>query len=110
MAMTKKRILIIEDDVALARVLRDNFVFEGFEVMWLPDATQAVTSAREFSPDLIILDLMLPGEVDGFELCELLRERGRTPIIMLTARSQKSDKLRGLNVGADDYVVKPFDL
>ena len=63
----------------------------------------------EFAPDLVILDVMLPGR-DGFELVGLLREGGRTPIIMLTARSQKADKLRGLNLGADDYVTKPFDL
>ncbi len=106
----KKRILVIEDDAALARVLRDNFEFEGFEVLCVADGSIAVGKAREFNPDLIVLDIMLPGTVSGFDLCGVLREGGRAPIIMLTAKGQKTDKLRGLNLGADDYVTKPFDL
>ena len=105
----KKRILVVEDDASLARVLRDNLVFEGFDVEWVGDGHAAVTAARAFAPDLVVLDVMLPGR-DGFELCGLLRQGGATPIIMLTARSQKSDKLRGLQLGADDYVTKPFDV
>ena len=105
----KKRILVVEDDTSLARVLRDNLVFEGFEVEHAGDGHLAVTVARQFSPDLVILDVMLPGR-DGFELCGLLRQGGATPIIMLTARSQKADKLKGLQLGADDYVTKPFDI
>ena len=105
----KKRILIVEDDVSLARVLRDNLAFDGFEVTWAADGDAALDKARAVPPDLIVLDLMLPG-VDGFDLCSLLRQGGHTPIIMLTARSQKADKLRGLNLGADDYITKPFDL
>ena len=105
----KKRILVVEDDVSLARVLRDNLVFEGFSVECAGDGHAAVTAARAFAPDLVILDVMLPGR-DGFELCGLLRQGGATPIIMLTARSQKSDKLKGLQLGADDYVTKPFDV
>jgi two-component system alkaline phosphatase synthesis response regulator PhoP len=105
----KKRILVVEDDASLARVLRDNLVFEGFDVEWVGDGHAAVNAARAFAPDLVILDVMLPGR-DGFELCGLLRKGGATPIIMLTARGQKADKLRGLQLGADDYVTKPFDV
>jgi DNA-binding response OmpR family regulator len=104
-----KRVLVVEDDAALARILRDNLAFEGFEVECVGDGHLAVSVARAFVPDLVVLDLMLPGR-DGFELCGLLRQGGATPIIMLTARSQKADKLKGLALGADDYVTKPFDV
>jgi two-component system response regulator VicR len=104
-----KRILIVEDDAALARVLRDNFVFDGFEVECVADGNLAIGRAREWAPDLVILDVMLPGR-DGFEIISVLRRGGQTPVIMLTARAQKADKLRGLDLGADDYVTKPFDL
>ncbi len=106
----KKRVLIVEDDAALARVLRDNFEFEGFEVEWVAVSSDVLGRARAFAPDLILLDVILPGPMSGFDLCGVLRQGGRTPIIMLTAKGQKADKLRGLNVGADDYVTKPFDL
>jgi DNA-binding response OmpR family regulator len=105
----KKRILVVEDAAGLARVLRDNFVLEGFDVECVADGTLAVGKAREFAPDLVLLDLMLPG-CDGFELFGPLRQGGRTPIIVLTARCQKADKLKGFNLGADDYVTKPFVL
>ena len=105
----KKKILVVEDDAALARVLRDNFEFDGFDVECAADGNDAIRRAREFAPDLVILDVMLPGR-DGFELVGLLRRGGQTPVIMLTARSAKADKLRGLDLGADDYVTKPFDL
>ena len=105
----KKRILIVEDNAGLARVLRDNLTFEGFEVECVDDGNAAVTKARDFAPDLVILDVTLPGK-NGFELCGLLRQRGGMAILMLTARSQKNDRIHGLNLGADDYVTKPFDL
>jgi two-component system, OmpR family, response regulator VicR len=105
----KQRILVIEDDAGLARILRDNLIFEGFDVQSVADGKMAAAKAREFAPDLILLDLMLPGKT-GFELCGVLRGRRQTPIVILTARSQKSDKLRGLHLGADDYITKPFDL
>ena len=105
----KKRVLVVEDDAALARVLRDNLAFEGFDVEWTGDGHRAVDAARAFAPDLVILDVMLPGR-DGFDLCGLLRRGGDVPIIMLTARGQKADKLKGLTLGADDYVTKPFDV
>lgn len=105
----KKRILVVEDDAALARVLRDNLAFEGYDVECVADGTKVPERTREFAPDLVLLDLMLPGR-DGFSLFPALRQRGTTPIIVLTARGQKADKLRGLHLGADDYVTKPFDL
>lgn len=104
----KKRILLVEDDRALARVLADNLTYSGFDVTVAEGGLNVLNVAREFCPDLVLLDVMLPGP-NGFELCGLIRQRGRTPIIMLTARDQKADKLRGLEVGADDYITKPFD-
>lgn len=103
------RILIVEDDAALSRVLCDNFSFEGFDVRCAADGRAAIEAAGSFSPNLIVLDVMLP-DTSGFDLCGRLRQGGKVPVIMLTARSQKADKLRGLNLGADDYVTKPFDL
>jgi DNA-binding response OmpR family regulator len=107
-ASMKKRILIVEDDRALARVLADNLTFAGYEVEHLDDGADVVSKVRSFSPDLVLLDVMLPGK-DGFGLLGLIRQGGRTPVIMLTARDQKTDKLKGLELGADDYVTKPFD-
>jgi len=106
----RKRVLVVEDDAALGRVLRDNFEFAGFEVAWVTDGNRAVGAAREFSPDLVVLDIMLPGSANGFELCGILRQGGRSAIIILTAKGHKADKLRGLRLGADDYITKPFDL
>jgi DNA-binding response OmpR family regulator len=103
----KKRLLVVEDDAALARVLCDDLTFAGFEVECVKDGDAAVRTVRLAPPDLILLDVMLPGR-DGFEVCSVLRQGGRTPIVMLTARGQKSDKVRGLQLGADDYVTKPF--
>jgi two-component system response regulator VicR len=105
----KKRILVVEDDAPLSRVLCDTLTFEGFDVECAADAPTAVERAKQFAPDLVVLDVMLPNG-DGFNLCGALRQNGRTAIVMLTARSQKADKLRGLALGADDYVTKPFDL
>ncbi|MBS1818284.1 MAG: response regulator transcription factor [Acidobacteria bacterium] len=106
--MNRQRILIVEDDRALARVLSDNLSFSGFDVDWVDDGAEVLNRVRATSPDLVLLDVMLPGR-DGFNLCGLIRQGGRTPVIMLTARDQKSDKLKGLELGADDYITKPFD-
>jgi two-component system, OmpR family, response regulator VicR len=106
--MNRQRILIVEDDRALGRVLSDNLRFSGFEVDWVDDGGEVLNRVRSTSPDLVLLDVMLPGR-DGFSLCGLIRQGGRTPVIMLTARDQKADKLRGLELGADDYITKPFD-
>jgi DNA-binding response OmpR family regulator len=105
----KTRILVVEDDAALARVLRDNLEYDGFEVRCVASGAAALAAVKSFATDLVVLDLMLP-DTNGFDLFRALRQGGHTPIIMLTARGQKVDRLRGLNLGADDYVTKPFDL
>ena len=104
----KKRILIVEDDSSLARVLRDSLLFCGFDVDWAANGNDGLARLREFSPDLVLLDAVLP-EKSGFDLCGLIRKSGHTPVIMLTALDSKEDKLKGLVSGADDYVTKPFD-
>jgi two-component system response regulator VicR len=103
----RKRLLVVEDDLALARVLKDGLTFAGFDVDCVSDGEAALRQIQRTVPDLILLDIMLPGR-DGFELCGALRQGGRNPVIMLTARGQKADKVRGLDLGADDYVTKPF--
>jgi DNA-binding response OmpR family regulator len=103
------RILVVEDDIALARVLRDNLAFQNFDVEWAADGDAAVIAVRSRPPDLILLDIMLPGRT-GFDVFGLLHQNGRIPVIILTARGETADKLRGLGLGADDYVTKPFDL
>ncbi|HMF95252.1 MAG TPA: response regulator transcription factor [Vicinamibacterales bacterium] len=105
----RRRILIVEDDPALAEVVRDNLLVDGFDVTVARNGDEAIGISRANTPDLILLDLMLPGS-DGFKLCGLLRANGRVPIIIVSARGQKADKLQGLHVGADDYVTKPFDM
>lgn len=104
-----ERILVVEDDPTLRRVLRDNLVFEGYRVDAVADGTAALSHARSAAPDLVLLDLTLP-DWDGLDLCTALRQGSKVPIIMLTARGQKADKLKGLKLGADDYITKPFDL
>ena len=104
----KKHLLIVEDDDALAAVLRDNLTFEGFRVDWAADGSAEIELAAAVRPDLVLLDVMMPG-LDGFEVCRTLNAgQNRVPIIMLTARGQKQDRVRGLQIGADDYVTKPF--
>jgi DNA-binding response OmpR family regulator len=103
----EKCVLIVEDDGPLARVLRDTLVFEGYAVHVATSVRMALQKLRDVSPELVLLDAMLP-DGDGFNLCASLRQRGETAVIMLTARSQKTDKLTGLALGADDYVTKPF--
>lgn len=106
----KRRILVVEDDASLARMLCDNLVYEGFDVALAGDGNRALKEHHVFDPDLVLLDLTLPN-VDGFEVCRKLnRDQSRTGIIILTARTQKDDKLRGLHLGADDYITKPFAL
>lgn len=108
--MKQDRILIIEDDPAMQRVLIDNFEFSGCEVRSISDGGQAIQAVADFKPDLILLDVMLP-RINGFDICRRLRKEGlATPIIMLTAKSQESDIVLGLNLGADDYVAKPFSI
>ncbi len=104
------RILIIEDNEDLAFGLCNNLEIEGYEVFTAATGTAGVRQAGEYQPDLILLDLMLP-EMDGFEVLSTLRENGNpAPILILTARGEELDKVRGLRLGADDYVTKPFGL
>jgi DNA-binding response OmpR family regulator len=104
------RILIVEDDEAIAQGLRDNFQFEGYETHWASDGETAVRLAREEKPDLIVLDIRLP-RMSGYEVCRKLRAAGSTtPILMLTARGEEEDRILGLDLGADDYVTKPFSV
>ena len=108
MLETGHKVLIVEDDDAMAVALRDGFDFEGYSVTTASDGAAALRSASEDSPDLIILDVMLP-KMNGLDVCQRLRNKGdRVPIIMLTARGQEVDKILGLKLGADDYVTKPF--
>lgn len=104
------KILIVEDDVALLRGLVDNFEAEGFEVLQASNGTSGLEAALDAGPDLVLLDVMLP-EVNGFEICEAARQEGlEMPIVMLTAKGQENDIVRGLELGADDYVTKPFSI
>ncbi|PYO75649.1 MAG: DNA-binding response regulator, partial [Gemmatimonadetes bacterium] len=103
-----KRILVVEDNPDLAYGLRNNLEIEGYDVDVVEDGTQGLARARSGGPDLIILDLMLPG-MDGYRVLRALRDEGRRmPILILTARGEEADKVRGLRLGADDYVTKPF--
>ena len=101
------RILVVEDDPGIARLIQDNLTIDGFTVKWAADGAQAIAVTRTFVPDLVLLDVMLPGK-SGFDLCRQLRQGGR-PVIIVSARSQRVDKIRGLQLGADDYITKPFD-
>ena len=104
----KQRILIVEDDEPVAWMLRENLDHEGFDVRMEHSGASAVATAKTFSPDLVVLDVMLP-DVNGFDICGQLRHNSRAAVIMLTALSDKPATLRGLNAGADDYITKPFD-
>jgi two-component system alkaline phosphatase synthesis response regulator PhoP len=105
-----KRILVVEDNTNLAFGLRNNLEIEGYSVEIASDGATGLEHARTNAPDLVLLDLMLP-EMDGFRVLRALREGGsRVPILVLTARGDESDKVRGLRLGADDYVTKPFSI
>jgi two-component system response regulator RegX3 len=107
--MTRGRILVAEDDLTLAETLAYNLRSEGFEPTITHTGLQALVASRRDRPDLILLDLMLP-EMDGFEVCRIVRSESSVPIIMLTARAGETDAVVGLEMGADDYVTKPFRL
>lgn len=103
-----KYILIVEDEPSLVFTLQDTLENEGYKVIVAENGTQAFESVHEITPDLMLLDIMLPG-MSGYEICKRLREeKYNFPIIMLTARDQEIDKVTGLNIGADDYITKPF--
>jgi len=102
-------ILVVEDEPSLQETLVYNLKKEGYKVEAVGDGLVALESARRLKPDLIVLDLMLPG-IDGFEVCRILRKEMTTPILMLTARDDEIDRVVGLEVGADDYLTKPFSM
>jgi len=108
MANKEIRILLVEDEPSLIFTLRDTLESEGYEVIVSEDGEQAVGLAQEHKPDIMILDIMLPGK-NGYEICQEIRSLKFTfPIIMLTAKDQELDKVKGLDIGADDYITKPF--
>ncbi len=105
--MTQRTLLLIEDEETLARALSYTLGREGFRVLTADDGTKGLALAREQHPDLVVLDIMLPG-MDGLEVCRRLRRETTTPILMLTAKAEEVDKIVGLELGADDYMTKPF--
>jgi DNA-binding response OmpR family regulator len=106
----RAKILVVEDEPAMVAGLRDNFEFEGYEVITARDGIEGLERALDESPDLVVLDVMMP-RMSGLEVCKQLRaKRASLPIIMLTARGQEVDKVVGLELGADDYVTKPFSI
>ena len=108
--MPSPSVLIIEDDTALLRGLKDNFSAQGFRVSTARDGQEGLDAALETSPDLILLDIMLP-KINGYEVCRSIRQQQlQSAIIMLTAKGQEEDVIRGLDLGADDYVTKPFSI
>lgn len=102
-----KRILVVEDEKPILNILKFNLSKEGFDVYEASDGEEAIEKALKFNPDLILLDIMLPKK-DGFTVCKELRQKIAIPIIMLTARGEEVDKVLGLELGADDYITKPF--
>jgi two-component system OmpR family response regulator len=109
-AQARPRLLVVEDDPNIVELLSASLRFAGFEVSAATNGADAVASAREARPDLVVLDVMLP-DLDGFEVIRRMREGGvRTPVVFLTARDATDDKIRGLTLGGDDYVTKPFSL
>jgi len=103
------QILVVEDDTTLLEILQYNLERQGYEVQVAKDGRTGLNLAREHKPDLILLDVMLPN-MDGFEVCRLLRKELNLPILMLTARTDEIDKIVGLELGADDYITKPFSM
>ncbi|HLJ59977.1 MAG TPA: response regulator transcription factor [bacterium] len=105
----KQRILLVDDEHAIVESLRYALEREGYEVLEAGDGGQALDLARAKSPDLVLLDVMLPG-MSGFEVCRILRQESRVPILMITARADEPDRIVGLDLGADDYITKPFSV
>jgi two-component system response regulator MprA len=104
-----ERILIIEDDEAIVKTLRRALAYEGYQVDAAIDGETGLLAARDHTPDLVILDWMLPG-IDGLEVCQRLRSGDNVPILILTAKDSTQDRVQGLDAGADDYMVKPYEL
>ena len=105
--MDRRRILVVDDEERMVRFIRLNLEHDGFQVSEAFNGKQAVQRLRDVNPDLILLDVMMP-DLDGFEVLEMVREISNVPVIMLTAKGEEDDRVRGLEKGADDYVTKPF--
>jgi two-component system KDP operon response regulator KdpE len=103
-----KRILVVDDEPPIQRILRRNLTVSGYEVLIAENGEQAIEIARVHQPDLILLDLWLPGEIDGLDVCKQIRQWTQTPIIVLSARTDEKQKVQALDLGADDYLTKPF--
>jgi two-component system KDP operon response regulator KdpE len=106
-AMERRRILVVDDEERMVRFIRMNLEHDGYQVHEAFNGKQAVQRLRDVTPDLILLDIMMP-DLDGFEVLEMIREVSAVPVIMLTAKGEEDDRVRGLELGADDYVTKPF--
>ena len=104
---TPARILVVDDEERIVRMIRLNLEHDGFEVIEANNGMAAINQVRERLPNLVILDVMMPG-MDGYETLSLIRETSQTPVIMLTAKGEEEDRIKGLELGADDYVTKPF--
>ena len=107
--MDKKKILVVDDEAAIGDILRINLEKEGYAVAVATDGEEGARMALSLNPDLVLLDVMLP-KMDGFEVCKRIRRESEVPIVMLTARTEEIDKILGLELGADDYVTKPFSV
>jgi two-component system, OmpR family, response regulator len=107
--MVGSKVLLVEDDQTLLEVLRYNLAEEGYDVLTASNGAEGLETARSRRPDLVILDVMLP-KLDGYEVCRILRQEMTVPIMMLTAKTEETDRVVGLEVGADDYVTKPFSM
>jgi len=107
MDTSKKRILVVDDEKGLVKIIRLNLQQDGFEVVEANNGTEAMDKLRTTLPDLILLDVMMP-DMDGFTVLKMVREIGGTPVIMLTAKGEEKDIIKGLELGADDYITKPF--
>ncbi len=107
--MRHQQILIVDDDPKIVKLIKENLEARGFKVLATDNGPDALNTIKTKPPDLVILDIVLPG-IDGFEACRMIRDFSRVPIIMLTARGNAGDKIHGLSLGADDYITKPFDI
>ena len=107
--MSERTVLVVEDEAAIAEAVRARLASEGYRVLVAGDGPRAIEAHRKEHPDLVVLDLMLPG-MDGLEVCKEIQRENWTPVLMLTARTEEADKVAGFAVGADDYLTKPFSL
>lgn len=105
--MKDRKVLIIDDDKQISKILRDYFKFENFEVILAYDGKEGLKKVKNSEPDIVILDIMLPG-MEGWDVCKRIRQYSNIPIIMLSAKNTDTDKITGLELGADDYITKPF--